>query len=617
MRFSLTFPALAANMAAVLAAPQPQDLNINMIVAAPDPTYSEAVGVTAQVVTLDSTAIAAQATSAVSSVSIAVSDVLSGTDVAKRDIAKRTACAPQPTGASMYSAAPTDPSAWASYSVFSSAAAAAPTPAGYTNTFSNLAASNNAYGYLGFTTLQSYDVNTCSQKCNAINGCMSFNLYFERDPSVDPGSGCSNPSPVTTVKCVFWGGPVNQANAVNSGQWRSSFQVLIAGSNGYTNNAIVTPPGFDSPTYYGNAAINAPYDGQGYNTLAGSTIFTQGGFNVSLCADFCNAQTQYNLAHPAADGSPPQVCHFFNTFILYLKSGSSRIPQGQYCTLYTETWDSSYATNTGQFVGSDQYLIEYSYGYPLSGSHGLSPRPGDKQGAIYQAVKDMSYYPASLTSTFQPFCSSILGYSAGSTTVTTAMVTPISYTTVTNVIYQRAASTNPTPAVLTKYPATVVSSACSSVVTSPTATPFVTSTATLSASAVISTVIASSTYVIPACSGPSEACAPFVGCGSGTYCECLQRIGGSAACIDPNQSPGSSCNSDSDCATGSICFSSCVGNTCQTFQDPNSGICINGNSAKYLFRRGPEARKAAKVPVADNVKRGLDCNTGKFYCEEV
>ncbi|KAG9604512.1 hypothetical protein KCU77_g691, partial [Aureobasidium melanogenum] len=432
MRFSLTFPALAANMAAVLAAPQPQDLNINMIVAAPDPTYSEAVGVTAQVVTLDSTAIAAQATSAVSSVSIAVSDVLSGTDVAKRDIAKRTACAPQPTGASMYSAAPTDPSAWASYSVFSSAAAAAPTPAGYNNTFSNLAASNNAYEYLGFTTLQSY------------------------------------------------------------------------------------------------------------------------------------------------------------------------------------------ATNTGQYVGSDQYLIEYSYGYPVSGSHGLSPKPGDKQGAIYQAVKDMSYYPASLTSTFQPFCSSILGYSAGSTTVTTATVTPISYTTVTNVIYQRAASTNPTPAVLTKYPATVVSSACSSVVTSPTATPFVTSTATFSASAVVSTIVTSSTYVIPACSGPSEACAPFVGCGSGTYCECLQRMRGrSAACIDPNQSPGSSCNSDSDCAPGSICFSSCVGNTCQTFQDPNSGICINGNSAKYLFRRGPEARKAAIVPVVDNIKRGLDCNTGKFYCEEV
>ncbi|KAG9661792.1 hypothetical protein KCU64_g2351, partial [Aureobasidium melanogenum] len=239
-------------------------------------------------------------------------------------------------------------------------------------------------------------------------------------------------------------------------------------------------------------------------------------------------------------------------------------------------------------------------------------------GAIYQAVKDMSYYPASLTSTFQPFCSSILGYSAGSTTVTTATVTPISYTTVTNVIYQRAASTNPTPAVLTKYPATVVSSACSSVVTSPTATPFVTSTATFSASAVVSTIVTSSTYVIPACSGPSEACAPFVGCGSGTYCECLQRMRGrSAACIDPNQSPGSSCNSDSDCAPGSICFSSCVGNTCQTFQDPNSGICINGNSAKYLFRRGPEARKAAIVPVVDNIKRGLDCNTGKFYCEEV
>lgn len=174
MRFCIALQAVAVNIAVAVAFPQ--DLNLDMVIAAPDPTYTEAVGVTAQSVSYNPTSIVAQVTSAVSSVSVQVSDVLSGTAVAKRDIAKRTACATQPTGASSYTSAPTDPSAWASYSVFASAASVAPTPSGYTKEFTNLAASNNAYGYLGFATLQSYDVMTCSKKCDAIDGCMSSNL---------------------------------------------------------------------------------------------------------------------------------------------------------------------------------------------------------------------------------------------------------------------------------------------------------------------------------------------------------------------------------------------------------------------------------------------------------
>jgi hypothetical protein len=618
MRFCIALQAVAVNIAVAVAFPQ--DLNLDMVIAAPDPTYTEAVGVTAQSVSYNPTSIVAQVTSAVSSVSVQVSDVLSGTAVAKRDIAKRTACATQPTGASSYASAPTDPSAWASYSVFASAASVAPTPSGYTKEFTNLAASNNVYGYLGFTTLQSYDVMTCSKKCDAIDGCMSFNLYFERDPSLDPGTGCTNPAPVTMVKCVFWGGPVNQGNAVNTGQFRSSFQVLIAGSNGYTNNTVVAPPGFDTPTFLGNAAINAPYDGQGYNTLAGSTIFTQGTFNASLCADYCNAQTKYNAANRAADGTPPKVCHFFNTFILYLKSGNTKIPQGQYCTLYPEVGDSSYATNTGQMRGSDQYLVEYSYAYPLTGSHGLANKPGDKQGAIYQAAYDMEYYPSQLTSTFQPFCSSVLGYSAAlTTTTTTATVTPTSYTTVTDMITKRdAAASSITPSVLTKYPTSVVSSACSLIATSPTTTSVVVSTTTFSAPATTSTTVVSSTLVIPTCAGPSTACAPYVTCtaSSSSDCECLQRLGGSsAACIDPGESVGPSCNTDADCATGKICFTSCAGQTCQTFQD-----CVNSSSAKMLFRRGAEARKAVGAEAVKSkslFKRELVCTTEKFYCDVV
>lgn len=57
-----------------------------------------------------------------------------------------------------------------------------------------------SYGYLGFTNLASYDSEKCASKCNAISGCAAFNLYFERDPTKDPGTGCENPSSTTNIK---------------------------------------------------------------------------------------------------------------------------------------------------------------------------------------------------------------------------------------------------------------------------------------------------------------------------------------------------------------------------------------------------------------------------------
>lgn len=132
-------------------------------------------------------------------------------------------------------------------------------------------------------------------------------------------------------------------------QFRSSFQVVIAGSNGYTNNTLAVPSGYNQPSFYSGNAINAPYDAQGYNTFMGSTLFNDGPFNASLCAGYCDAQTTYNTNNPASDGSPAKICKFFNTYILTLKrsDGTTRV-QGQYCSLYTEVWSSKYATNSGQ-----------------------------------------------------------------------------------------------------------------------------------------------------------------------------------------------------------------------------------------------------------------------------
>jgi hypothetical protein len=107
---------------------------------------------------------------------------------------------------------------------------------------------------------------------------------------------------------VFWGGPVNTANAVNSGQYREKFQVVIAGSNGYQSNAILTPKGYTTPTYLGNAAINAPLDAYGADSYLGAAMFTSGPFNIQLCADACTAKSNAAIASPPRDGSPVRTC---------------------------------------------------------------------------------------------------------------------------------------------------------------------------------------------------------------------------------------------------------------------------------------------------------------------
>jgi hypothetical protein len=222
-----------------------------------------------------------------------------------------------------------------------------------------------SYGYLGFTNLASYSSEKCAAKCNAISGCAAFNLYFERDPSKDPGTGCENPGSTTNIKCVFWGGPVTSVNANNAGQWRSKFQVVIAGSNGYVNNTIEPAVGFASPSYYGNSAIDAPDDCNDKSTFLGSKVFTGGPFDASLCAAACDAQSASNLKTNKA------TCKFFNTYIL----SRNNVAIGQYCNLYSQTWASSYATYKGSNSGSDKYSVSYSYGFSSSADAGTCKKP--------------------------------------------------------------------------------------------------------------------------------------------------------------------------------------------------------------------------------------------------
>ena len=108
----------------------------------------------------------------------------------------------------------------------------ASTPDGYSQAFDDQSGSVSASNYMGLYTLDSYDTFTCASKCDQAN-CQAFNIYLERDPSVDPNAkDCPNPPSTTNYKCTLWGVPISSNQATNTGQWRDSFQVVILGSNG-------------------------------------------------------------------------------------------------------------------------------------------------------------------------------------------------------------------------------------------------------------------------------------------------------------------------------------------------------------------------------------------------
>ncbi|THY05458.1 hypothetical protein D6D01_09999 [Aureobasidium pullulans] len=416
MRFSsYALPVLAANLVAAL--PRPQNLDFDLIDAAPDPTFTQAVGATAQTIIIDPNALLASATADISSVSVDAGDVLSSTAVAhKRAAAATVTCAPQPAGATSaptYAADDDNVANFKANTHYDNIALSAQTPSDYSLAFSNKQASSNALGYLGFDTMDEYDVAKCAQQCTAKFGCSSFNIYFERDPSLDPTpQACPDPPSVTMIKCVYWGGQATDSNTVNVGQPRADFKVAIAGSNGYVTKRIATPAGYNTGIYYGKNAINAPYDAQGYNTFMGSKIFT-GIWNVEQCAAYCESQSEYNTATAPKDGTPAKVCRFFNTYLLTAKMANGDVkPQGQYCSLYTEVWPEKYATNGGQWRGKDQYTIDYSFGYAKTDA-GIDPLVGDAVGAKYQAIAGIKW------SSLQPFCSTYLGFKTALATITT------------------------------------------------------------------------------------------------------------------------------------------------------------------------------------------------------
>lgn len=237
-------------------------------------------------------------------------------------------CTPQPKGAGPVPS-PDTPEAFVAFPAFSEAALAAATPKGYKQTFQNLKAAYSGYSYITFSNLDSYDTAACSAKCDAYKGCSSFNVYFERDPTLAPGPNCPNPPSTTNIRCALWGSAIDAKGATNNGQFREQFQIVIAGSNGYSKpGAPIDVPDYNPPDKCPNGSI-----GDKGKPWWLADKFFPGFFAPELCKIFAEIQLEKNIAEAVAK----KLSHYspingFNAFELWEEGKMI----GTYCKLYTE-----------------------------------------------------------------------------------------------------------------------------------------------------------------------------------------------------------------------------------------------------------------------------------------
>lgn len=284
MKGSVILAGFAAGLAAAAPTPQGMSLDLDAVKAVPIPAPTAApMAVTAL------SAVPTYNTAAAASDAAATATATAASKMVKRD-----ACQALPQGAGPVTS-PDTASAFLANSVYNQTADSAAIPQGYAQTFSNAQGSVSASSYMGYYTLNSYDTVQCAHYCDAADGCMSFNVFYERDPSVDPADACPNPSSTVPIKCTLWGLPINAAMATNMGQWRDQFQVVIAASNGYVSNAPPAPAGnFTGPSDRLGGAIQAPLI-NGADPYEGMN-FWAGPYDPSQCAAACQAKTAYAAA---------------------------------------------------------------------------------------------------------------------------------------------------------------------------------------------------------------------------------------------------------------------------------------------------------------------------------
>lgn len=249
-------------------------------------------------------------------------------------------CAPQPAAYGPPTV-PDTPEAFEANPVYHKMAQDAKTPSGYEQTFKDLDASVNANSYLAYKILESYDVAGCAKYCDDTKLCEGFNIYIERDPAWNPDQcSCQNPSSIAQYKCSIFGSGVEKDAAVNKGETRDEFEVVIVGSNGYQKQATPPPPpsGWNNPQDCGGKLHDKPQYCLGQQSFPGP-------FDASLCAAYAAAQNAVNVKAGLIStvitfiqgmfGYSPAKCVQFQAAEL-IHEGSA---WGTHCRLFTKSFD--------------------------------------------------------------------------------------------------------------------------------------------------------------------------------------------------------------------------------------------------------------------------------------
>ncbi|TDZ30003.1 hypothetical protein C8035_v003473 [Colletotrichum spinosum] len=333
-----------------------------------------------------------------------------------RQINARGACDALPLGSGPTPTPDTD-TAFLADPYFPNAALAASTPSGWFQTFQNLQGATSTASYITYKTYAAYNPSQCAADCTALTGCASFNIFFERSPSIDPADSCPTPSSTTVIKCSFWGVTIGPSTATNVGQNRNKFHVVIAGSNGYQLQAPVYDVAGYNATFTNAATINAPTECNSYITYK---AHVNQPYDPALCAADCAAQ---RLETTPFNGL---TCRYFTTYTL-VKNG---IAQAQICALYSRSWDKSYATNTGYTSGSDVYTIQYAYSYTFQADIGTftCPQGGSGSTPTSSSIDTLSTVVASSTPSSSPSSTpSTTPSNDGPTGPLTSCPSPLSY----------------------------------------------------------------------------------------------------------------------------------------------------------------------------------------------
>jgi len=136
-------------------------------------------------------------------------------------------CLPLPVSDNIYGIPVSDLSAFTNSSNAATIASGAVTPIPYKQVFRNRLASVSGGGYLGFKVIPYYDPFLCASICDDMKGCLGFNIFFERDPTLEPSEYCPNPPAGINVKCSFWRKQINANGDMNPGEQRYATTIPV------------------------------------------------------------------------------------------------------------------------------------------------------------------------------------------------------------------------------------------------------------------------------------------------------------------------------------------------------------------------------------------------------